>query len=283
MIEPTKRPERLFRYFSPGQSQIFAEQKLWFSSASDFNDVFEALPRHDQLIEEITEDALEKSYAFLPPKITISYSEYKSLSREWRSRIIEKSNEEFPDGFQARFSKFYGIVCFTEHLNSLLMWGHYTDCHRGFVIEFDPQHDLFTPRDCRKACYGENRPVFTKASTAHILLCKSSEWAYEDEHRIIRPKTELSQGTYSRNGIETEGHFVPLPTDAIKAVYFGCRIAPEHRHNLLKPLEAHPHIERYFMRKSRTAYKLDVVPWNEWKAPTGLGSKILNLPFTGPP
>ncbi len=264
-----KGPERLFRYFSPGYSHIFTEQKLWFSTAEDFNDIFEVFPRYDKLIPEMVEEVLKRKYAFLPPDNTASFQEYKKATQEGCRQIIEQCNEEYPEDFQAKFSKYYGIVCFTEHLDSLLMWGHYTGCHRGFVIEFNPQHALFTPRDFGKVSYGENRPLLTltKEPSSQMLLCKSSEWAYEDEHRLIKKKTELTPGTYDRNGVKTEGHFVPLPMDSIKAVYFGCRISPEHRNNLIRPLEAYPHIERFFMRRNRIAYKLDVVPWVQWKEP----------------
>jgi hypothetical protein len=281
IIEPIMRPARLFRYFSPGQSQIFVEQKLWFSTVSDFNDIFEAYPRHDQIIKETTEKALKKAYCFDHPEVEISYPDYKKFREPSLRKIIEESNEEAPEGFQARFSKYFGVVCFTEHLDSLLMWGHYADCHRGFVIEFNPQHNLFTPPYFQKVNYGQNRQVLTltKKLDSGILFYKSSEWDYEDEHRLIKPKTDLSQGTYSRNGIQTAGHFIPLPMDSIKAVYFGCRISEEDRNNLLKPLEAFPSIERYFMRRNQIAYQLDVVPWKEWKDPTGVRNIILGIPL----
>jgi hypothetical protein len=65
MTEPIKRPEQLFRYYSPVHSHIFAEKKLWFSSVTDFNDIFEVVPRFDKLIPELLEGNLQRTYPLL--------------------------------------------------------------------------------------------------------------------------------------------------------------------------------------------------------------------------
>jgi hypothetical protein len=274
-----QRPERLFRYFHPGHSRIFIEQKLWFSSASDFNDIFEAVPRFDQIIPEMTEKARRINYAFLPPEVGLNFSSYNARTKEFHHQVVESTHDEYPETFQRKFSLHAGIVCFSAHLDSLLMWGHYTDCHRGFVLEFDPRHALFPPRDFAKVRYDENRPVMTVETTSEVLLFKSPEWRYEDEYRLVKQKAELTKGTRVRNGENIEGHYLRLPMDSIKAVYLGCRIEKNDRENLIKPLEAYPHIKRLFMRKNRVAYKLDVVPWDDWTEPSGVVESALNRPL----
>ena len=39
-----------------------------------------------------------------------------------------------------------GILCLSEVRDSILMWGHYTDSHQGFVIGFDSDQPFFSNR-----------------------------------------------------------------------------------------------------------------------------------------
>src|ERR1035441_3397334 len=147
MNEELLRPQRLFRYFSPGYSHMFTEQRLWFAAASDFDDIFEVFPRYDVLVPHLLNMVLIKKYAFLPPEVDIPYEEFRRRTMPLRRQIMADCMEEYPEVLQEKVGLYYGIICFTERPDSLLMWGHYTDGHRGFVVEFDPEHELFSPRD----------------------------------------------------------------------------------------------------------------------------------------
>jgi hypothetical protein len=265
-LGPQRWPERLFRYFLPGYSRIFTEQKLWFSAAKGFNDIFEVFPRLDKLVEQLVKQAEMKEYAFLPPEAPIDFPQYRQATKERRQVIKAQCLESYGEILQSKFSESYGIVCFSEEL-SLFMWGHYTDCHRGFAVEFNPQHSFFSPRDFGKVVYGRDRPVLTTEACSQMLLHKSQEWSSEKEWRLIKPCGELVAGAYERKGVPTKGFYLPLPMDAIKAVYFGCRTSPGVRDDMLKPLAAFPQIECYVMRRNRIEYKLDAIPWKEWKEP----------------
>jgi hypothetical protein len=273
------RPQRLFRYFSPSYSQIFTDRKLWFAAASDFNDIFEVYPRYDKLVPELLQKVLMREYAFLPLNVNMSYQDFRCHTKKLADRIAAECMEEYPEILQSKFGQYYGIVCFSEHMDSLLMWGHYTESHRGFVVEFDPEHTLFSPRDFGKVVYQTSRPILTMDADSQMLLRKSPEWAYEDEHRLVKPRSELTSGVYIRNGVECQGHYLPLPIDAIKAVYFGCKMSEAQREDLLKALQQYPHVKLFFMKRHHTEYKLDAIPWSEWKPTSRSAQDILNIPW----
>jgi len=279
MNNPFKRPQRLFRYFSPSYSHIITDRKLWFAAASDFNDILEAFPRYDTLVPQLLQKVLMREYAFLPPHVAMSYQEFRRHTKKVADRIAAECMEEYPEVLQMKFGQYYGIVCFSEHLDSLLMWGHYTDSHRGFVVEFDPEHALFSARDFGKVVYQTSRPTLTMEADSQMLLRKSPEWSYEDEHRLIKPRSELTKGMYIRNAAERPGHYVPLPMDAIKAVYFGCKMSEAHRDDLLKPLQQFPPVKVFFMKRHPTEYNLQAIPWAEWKPPSRSAQDILNIPW----
>lgn len=44
---------------------------------------------------------------------------------------------------QSTLGSKYGILCLAEAPDNLLMWAHYADCHRGFVVQFDDTHPFF--------------------------------------------------------------------------------------------------------------------------------------------
>lgn len=260
MAEPIKCPAQLFRYFSPAHSHIFAEKKLWFSNVTDFNDIFEVVPRFDKLIPVLLEENLRKTYPFLRQSKAESYEHFKKRILSVTPNLVEDLIAKHTNGFQQFLNAYYKILCFSEHLDSLLMWGHYTNCHRGFVIEFDPSHSLFSPRDFGKVIYDKERPVVSRNADSQILLRKSPEWDYEDEHRLIKLITDLIPGKQVRFGKEVDGYFIPLPMDAVKAVFLGCRILADDENKLLEPLHEFPNIKRFFMQRNQIEYKLDPIP-----------------------
>jgi hypothetical protein len=265
--QPFNPPERLFHYFRPKYSSILTSPILWFSDPSTFNDVFDSCPRYDELIREQNDEITRRIYAFHTHRDDpISLHEWRRLHKGKTDEIIEALNEASPGAFQRKFGVYYGVVCFTEHVDNLLMWGHYTDCHKGFALEYDPRYTLFRPPDFGKVTYSKERPILTTRTRTKVFFCKSDEWRYEDEYRLVKWKDSW-----------TEKRSVPLPMDSIKAVYFGARMSPENRSELLTSLEGHPHVQKYFMRPSRITWKLEAVPWDQWKEPGDSAGTILGL------
>lgn len=114
-----------------------------------------------------------------------------------------------------------GIISFTEDYNNPLMWAHYADEHRGFVVEFDFSEPFFMDSihtlNGRSSRFGENylgdvfefpekvdyrrempdfsRPEFSapdnmsefhwKKFNRTILFTKSNDWIYEKEQRSV--------------------------------------------------------------------------------------------------
>jgi hypothetical protein len=144
------------------------------------------------------------------------------------------------------------------------MWSHYARGHLGFVVEFDPQHPLFPALQFGQVDYSPTRPFIEERDYQKILLTKSPEWGYEAEYRLIKPVAELKSG---RRRDKKEGHFIDLPLSAVKAVYFGCRMEPEPRVEILDSLsdDSAKHIDRFIMQRSAANFELRPIPWAEWK------------------
>ena len=135
--------------------------------------------------------------------------------------FIDAALGPFQEIFREKVSENIRIFCFTESVPDLVMWGHYADSHRGFVIEFDPLHPLFS--DLRKVQYVELRPE-TKEPGApdfdwDFLLTKHALWQNEREYRLIKKATDLNEGV--RKPDPKPRRFLDLPAEAVKAVFFG--------------------------------------------------------------
>lgn len=107
-----------------------------------------------------------------------------------------------------------GVVSLSTDALNTLMWSHYANFHRGFVLEFriplrgrkeEAQfaRDRLTPFPVR---YSVDRPhveMFSKSSelVEKILLTKSLDWAYEAEERVVDQTRGPGVFKYRRNDI----------------------------------------------------------------------------------
>jgi len=257
-----KRPERLFRYFSPEASDVFSTQKLWLSAANSFNDFFDVVPRFDHLYTTKIKDTRDKFISNLPPSIDLK--QYEKQMDEMADQYYEEKMETEPQRIQNLFSEKYGIICFCSNLTSPAMWGHYTknkegENHSGFVVEFDPNHSIFPNSEFAKVNYSLSRPILNISPHAEIALTKSRDWDYESEHRLVKPLSEATSGI-RRDG--KKRHFIDLPFEAVRAVYFGLRVNPFCRDEILKDLKSPEwkDVKKFVMRRHHSEYALEPKP-----------------------
>jgi len=141
------------------------------------------------------------------------------------------------------------------------MWGHYADCHRGFVIEFEPSHPLFD--DLNEVHYQETRPEPEKPGDFRYLKVKDTLWENEHEYRLIKTLTELDESERSDG---KRVRFVHVPSEAVKAVFFGCEMPSKVRAQMVRDLGTRK-IQKFLMQPDTSKYALLEVPIDEWKPP----------------
>lgn len=88
----------------------------------------------------------------------------------------------------------FAILCLPARPDSVLMWAHYADYHRGCAIGLDSDHEAFNrradggTRALRQVRYVTDRP---RVETIHreffeeLFCSKSPEWEYEEEWRMF--------------------------------------------------------------------------------------------------
>lgn len=183
-------PATIFKYY-PDKLERLADikaKKMWYSAPSAFNDVFDC----DIAIDE--KGIFDSALLMCPDKRGI-----RAGSPKWKElkNVIHQEIRSFRSTWDTLRVQ-TGISCLSESEQSLLMWAHYANNHRGMCVEYDL---LEINKQLRFSAvpviYSADRVCFRSINMDSIhkdSLCafvesvssKSPEWSYEKEWRIIR-------------------------------------------------------------------------------------------------
>jgi len=156
-----------------------------------------------------------------------------------------------------------GIMCLSEVPDSLLMWGHYTDDHRGFVVGFDFDHAFFSKRRGQEDEFGFLRRVNYQCERPKIVLSdtsspawfntKSDQWAYEREWRMLRV---LSEADSRKERTPFPCCLFAFPEDAVLEIIIGLRSTPSLIQRLESLAAAFPRATLLRANENPTEYSL---------------------------
>lgn len=241
----------LYKYLHPDRLDVLRDRTIRFTQPGDFNDPFEfrcqieAAASGDDLrayVEDNFEMLVDQElarYGALTRLVTGAnvrelLVNQKAMLLELLFRLLQP--DVLPRVAPAidRFLNLnMGVLCLSEVRDSILMWGHYADNHRGLVVGFDSAHPFFSRRrnECdefgflRQVTYQLNRPrvSLTDTTSPAWFQTKSADWEYEKEWRIVRPLSE------AEHRIDKNPYPVCLfefPPDAVREIVVGMRTAP---------------------------------------------------------
>ena len=248
---------QLFRFLPKQATEFLNEKKLWFSNILDFNDPFDAIPSSTQLANQIYD-------------LLICRTSHGSLTPEEFRQILETEKTRgvliLTKIIQEQFGNYLGVLCFTTTNQFIPMWTYYASKHEGFALEFNSEHPLFNDRDFNPVNYSQLRPQLPPNKQpaefySKLSLTKSKDWIDEAEWRFVKPLNELQSGTKSWN--KKLGHYLSLPPDAIRAVYFGCK-APQEVTDAIELSLRRPEyrdVKLFQMFPDPADYKFVPIPW----------------------
>jgi len=107
--------------------------ELWFGKPKNQNDPYEGEfivdgftePLHPNTKEELIKEMFPNEYATL-------------LKEKYKNDINEKEFLiDYTNYVKNQIKDLYGICCFSETYEELLLWTHYSDSHRGMCLVFD--------------------------------------------------------------------------------------------------------------------------------------------------
>ena len=152
-----------------------------------------------------------------------------------------------------------GILSLTENEADLLMWSHYADSHKGFLIEIDTSNSYFDISDgkeslrrIRKVHYTKNRPPLDIRRTdvkwewddfyTGMFFTKSMEWEYEREWRMAIARSDAGNpdGLILRE----------FPPEIITRIVVGCEAEEETVAALFGALRERPELDHVVIEKA---------------------------------
>jgi hypothetical protein len=240
----------LYKYLQPARLDVLQHKMIRFTQPGDFNDPFEFRP----LIQSVASDEDVRAYVeehfeqLVEAELAKYGALYHLLPQADLKEILLKQKGLLPDLFRLlepqallRISPVIdsvlnlnmGVLCLSEVRDSILMWGHYTDNHRGFVVGFDSDHSFFSKRRTesdefgflRQVNYQLQRPSVTLTDTTSPswFQTKSEHWAYEKEWRIVRV---LSEAQHRIDVTPFPVCLFEFRAEAVREIIIGIRSAP---------------------------------------------------------
>lgn len=198
---PNNHPPILYKYrnWKDGHHKdLLIKNELFMSPPSLLNDPFDCRIYENHLKFVNTPEQKEK-YISESLKRNLDYFNENNLSIEQGRKIL---SERLSDTlhYQVRSEvigneiddKHIGIACLSEKWDSILMWSHYADNHKGYCIGFDEKLLRYSQvfgkikRVEYSNYYPEINPLNRNKKTSELkYFYKNIDWNYEKEVRLM--------------------------------------------------------------------------------------------------
>ena len=261
MSKPT--PEILYKYrnFDARSISMLRNNQIYFASPLDFNDPFDCVA-HEHMLETLNPQSLEL-LARLHPQVSpenITHTNTEHLIEaiqqrpEFQEIIAEQKNA------LNKFLNETGVLCLSSCNDSILMWSHYANYHKGFCIGFKNKIGMQESLIIGEVAYTKARSndliplslfsqLVTEEEAINNLLkvfffTKYIDWQYEQEWRVM-----------GKRGIEI------YPDHCIDRIIFGLNMPLEER-NTIRCILKNQHIKFFEAVKSKEYFSIEIKPLN---------------------
>lgn len=254
-------PQVLYKYvpYNDYSQCNLKNAQIYFNRPVDFNDPFdcslivESIKNDDESIMQFHNAWVSGKLRGFPtpePHLLKIIDSIANIPDDF-IRLVEKSTIAFAKEKHQENQFKTGCACFSEINDSLLMWSHYADGHKGFCLEFDASFAPFNK--AFKVEYSDSFPSIDFISillegkkfdrrALISLLTKYTCWEYEKEWRILNRKSKS---------------FYPYKVDALKAVYFGASIEKSNIENIYLILQRQ-NSDVAFYKAKRSSKKYEI-------------------------
>jgi DUF2971 family protein len=254
---------KLYKYFASSRWEFLRSFLVRYSQPKVFNDPFELEPCVTEI--GIPEQATDSFDAMFVTGVIgwdevsreryggVSFEELKEIAASrpefWGPTATAEENSEIWRTALRDLAESVGIFSLTEVPDSLLMWAHYAEDHRGFVVEFDCEHPSFTRSvknnqefgTLRRVQYSNERPKrsFFQLTGLEVLFTKSKEWEYEREWRIVRKLEDASTAVTSGT---SSVYLFQVPPESIRSIILGCRMPADTKDSIAQAVSRNPQL-----------------------------------------
>ena len=250
----------LYRYMRSHWLETLNDMHFKMAKISEFNDPFDGRGRCiGMLSKETVRNILKEADASDSPIVEIAH---KLNVANLPDQILDALAQRYTSGFyqqvqdRSMMNLITYILCFSacndNDPHQKLMWAHYAYGYRGVRIGVrfdDPNFPLYL--DSVKYCH--ERPVFDLSKVRSLnkdpeilrfwisnLTTKSTEWAYEQEVRLIGDDQHLEKGLDDKGKEAYYWRFVPQD---IVSIDVGCQVPQAEINKIIESRNSkYPHM-----------------------------------------
>lgn len=212
-------PTSLYKYRAVTDYALlnFLEDTIWIDNPINFNDPFDGV-------------AIETSSPSFKDRIDLYEKEFgeNEIIKKWRDEKFDEYADSLCSGamdvLSTRLQHLFTVACLSEVNDSVLMWSHYANNHKGFCIEYSGA-EIYNSSPTNKRLFPvkyisveeQEIPVSALAldySGLYSVLRKSDDWSYEREWRICF-------------GIEDTDGARNIQLPRATSVYLGAKMTPD--------------------------------------------------------
>lgn len=222
--------KKLYKYRcwnNPLHKRALTHNELYFASPADINDPFDfkisidysllnTIEKRERYVDKLILDA----HSILVERgINIALKKKELL---WR---LENDRDQMQDEYNTTDFQWtderFGVISFSERWDSILMWAHYSDNHKGFCIGYNREKlrssNLFGSAGpvAYKDYYPQVNPLDSDPKSELLIKThtKASDWQYEKEFRL----TFL----WDEKAPTNEDRILNVPNDFIEEILLG--------------------------------------------------------------
>ena len=278
-------PKILFKYLDHRGLDLLTNRRVLATPPNKLNDPLEFTPiiddnptdeeiwgkiSHPDYMRELWEGVgRRESYEIFQQR----HLEGKELLTAEHRKLAPEVTESYRQEFIESTGAASGLVCFSRRNDGILLWSHYADGHKGFVVGFGvPQLvNSFGREDGTlvEVVYSETRPnmgsVYSNVEDENIrtaiIRTKSPEWKYEEEYRLIilreKFRDDENKGKDDRLFWSIKGN-----ESVVRSVIIGSRCEPEWKSKLASVLAepAYQHVEIFEAIPDKKSFAIYINP-----------------------
>lgn len=238
-------PEIVYKYRNwrdSFQKDVLKNNQLFLSSPNYFNDPFDVRIHKSYLSLNSPEKIKKYADAFIGRQKQNIIDMGLNIIEEHKKLVYDLTNniQEFQESNEKIASKqqdiHYGILSLTTRWDSILMWSHYGDHHKGVCYGFWEkklrESRLFDKGGLVSYPKNNEYPIIDPLEENPIRLgfaathTKSSEWKYENEYRLF--KLLFPKAPTDKDRIKL------IPDNFFAEIILGISISKDHKNEILK-------------------------------------------------
>ena len=262
----------LYRYMGNKLKHVYSvlvKNQLYFPSPKKFNDPFDCATTVS--FSDAEEDVLQRYYhhlmkakyekrgiartdAQIKEEAEYGIARVKHRNEEWLNKCTYEIKKEIKE-----FGKKLRIFCLTEKPKNILMWSHYSNKHKGILLQFD--RNVMVNENWERSCF----PVSYKSGFpsieeymkcvdsenyldfANLFYCRKAKcWEYEYEWRIfIQVKNKNDE------------KLINPPNGLLTGIVFGCKTSNKFKKQIKdwNSLRKYP-LKIYYAEQSAGSFNL---------------------------